>query len=264
MSWHLGYSGRAHVPAVEGAPAVSLRDLCITYPGFARPALVLDHLHLPAGQQLMLVGANGSGKSTLLKALAGLITPQQGSIQIHGRAAGACHHRVAYLAQLSELDWSFPIDVRRLALSGRFVHLGWLRRPTAADEQIVQHALDRLGIAHLARRQIGELSGGQQQRTLLARALVQQAQLLLFDEPLNAVDIDTRRIFQQTLAQLRTEGRSVIVATHDHGRLDEQVDQVLCLHDGRRLATPGPGARTPEPRACCGTIGQERVHDASA
>ncbi|MCC6579060.1 MAG: ATP-binding cassette domain-containing protein, partial [Phycisphaeraceae bacterium] len=185
------------------------------------------------------------GGATLIKAIAGLLPVQSGDIRIFGRGVGQCHHRVCYLAQRSEIDWRFPMDVHRLVMTGRYVHLGWLRHPRKIDEQIVMHTLDQLGIADLARRQIGELSGGQQQRALLARALVQQADLLLFDEPLNAVDVDTRHVFQLVLDQLRLEGKTIVIATHDHGRLDEQYDQVEYLHEGRQWrvnSSDGPDA----------------------
>ncbi len=198
-------------------------------------------LGVPVGASVALVGHNGSGKSTLLKAIAGLLTFSGGQIRIFGQLPGACHHRVAYLPQRGEVDWHFPINVRKLVLTGRYVHLGWLKRPRADDRRISDEALERLGLASLADRQIGQLSGGQQQRVLLARALAQEADLLLLDEPLNAVDAHTRETVATVLHDLKTQGKAMLVATHDLGRLEADFDGALYLHQGREIEPP-PGS----------------------
>lgn len=190
-------------------------------------------LSVARGQRVALVGHNGAGKSTLLKAAAGLIKPDSGSILVYGNAVGACHHRTAYLPQRSDVDWHFPITVNDLVMTGRYVHLGWLKRPGAADRHLVSAALDRLAIGDLAQRQIAELSGGQQQRALIARALVQQASLFLLDEPLNAVDESTRDIVDNVLNDHAKVGGSVLVATHDLGRLSESFDVAVYMKGGR-------------------------------
>ena len=164
-------------------------------------------LTVPVGAQVALIGANGAGKSTLFKAVAGLLPVRKGEVRIYGRPIGACHHRVAYLPQRSEIDWRFPMSPRRLAVTGRYVHRGWLQRPQPEDWRIVDTVLARLKIDDLAQRQIGQLSGGQQQRVMLARALVQGADLLLLDEPLNAVDAETRQIVAAVLAEERARAR---------------------------------------------------------
>jgi ABC-type Mn2+/Zn2+ transport system ATPase subunit len=233
---YLPYSRRRHTAALSGAPALTVERLSITYPGGTGPAVDAVDLLLPAGARVALVGANGSGKSTLLKAVAGLLRPQSGTIRIYGLPVGACHHRVAYLPQRSEVDWRFPVSVERLVLAGRYVHLGWLRRPGPADRRLVAEVLERLDLSDLAQRQIGALSGGQQQRALLARALVQGADLLLLDEPLNAVDARSRAIIADVLAQLRRIGKSALVATHHIDRLETEYDDVVALADGRRIA----------------------------
>ena len=127
-----------------------------------------------------------------MKAMAGLLKPKAGTIRLFGNPVGACHHRTAYLSQRSDLDWQFPVSVRELVLTGRYVHLGWFHRPGKKDEEIVGRAMRRLGIEQLAEKPTGDLSGGQQQRALLARALVQESSLFLLDEPLNALDEATR------------------------------------------------------------------------
>ena len=147
----------------------------------------------------------------------------------------SCLHRVAYLPQRGEIDWRFPMTVRELIQTGRYVHLGWLRRPGAGDRALVEQEIKRLRLEELADRQIGQLSGGQQQRALLARALVQGADLLLLDEPMNAVDVETRVILTGVLDDLRAEGKTAIIATHDIGRLESDFDDVLFLADGHHV-----------------------------
>ncbi len=235
------YSRRVHQDAVPGAPALEVRDLTAAYPGTRRLALKGVSLCVPVGARVALVGHNGAGKSTLLKAVAGLLPARSGSMAIHGNPPGACHHRVAYLPQRGEIDWRFPITLRKLVLTGRYVHLGWFKRPSRQDWHIADEVIDRLGLSALRERQISQLSGGQQQRALLARALAQEAELLLLDEPLNAVDTETRHLMIELLELLRHEQKTVMTATHDLGRLESDFDGALYLADGREIAPP-PGA----------------------
>ena len=237
------YSRHRHADPVAGAPAVQVALERLNYPGTAAPALVDIHLSVPVGARVALVGPNGAGKSTLLKAIAGLLAAPAGAVQIYGRPVGDCRHRVAYLPQRSDIDWRFPANVRQLVLTGRYVHLGWLKRPGRADQAVVTEHLEQLGLAPLAQRQIGELSGGQQQRALLARALAQEADLLLLDEPLNAVDADTRAVIAQVLNDLSRTGKTVVAATHDLGRLEADFNGALYLCEGREVAAP-PGSFT--------------------
>ncbi|GAB4119544.1 MAG: metal ABC transporter ATP-binding protein [Roseiflexaceae bacterium] len=234
----LHYSERRFAPALVGAPALELRQLSVTHIGRNTPALQHLSLTIAPGELVALIGPNGAGKSTILKTVAGLLKPTTGDVRIFGLPVGACHHRVAYLPQRGEIDWRFPISVERLVMTGRYVHLGWLRRPGRQDRQYTLETLERLGIAHLADRQIGELSGGQQQRALIARTLVQGADLILLDEPTNAIDAATRETIAQVLADLRRQGRTVIMATHDTDRLGE-FDRIIALRDGRMI-TPNP------------------------
>mgnify|MGYP001040010825 CR=1 FL=1 len=241
----LWYSRRTAAPKA-GAPAVSARGLQVAHPGAVAPAIEGVTLEVRSGTRVALVGPNGAGKSTLLKAIAGLLPAQRGELAVHGLPVGAYQHRVAYLPQRGEIDWRFPVTVRRLVLAGRYVHLGWLRSPRTADEAIVDALLERLGLSDLAERQIGELSGGQQQRALLARALAQEADLLLLDEPFNAVDADTYRLITTILAEQQRAGKTALVATHDLERLAEAFDRVVLLRDGR-IAGDMPAARYATP-----------------
>jgi ABC-type Mn2+/Zn2+ transport system ATPase subunit len=213
----------------------------VQYPRTTRLALDALTCCVPIGIRMALVSPNGAGKSTFLKAVAGLLPCSGGTIQVYGQCVGVCHHRVAYLPQRSQIDWAFPISVQRFVLTGRYVHLGWLRWPGSHDHALVAATLDRLGLRGLATRQIGQLSGGQQQRALLARALVQEADLHLLDEPLTAVDMDTRALLSALFRELQRQGETLLVATHDQHQLEEDFDGALYLQDGRAIPPP-PGA----------------------
>ncbi len=238
---YLPYGHRRHADAIPGAPALAARSVSAGYAGSVELALREVSLRVPAGARIALVGPNGSGKSTLLKAVAGLLPVKSGEIGVYGNPVGACHHRVAYLPQRGEIDWRFPISVRRLVTTGRYVHLGWLKRPGRKDREVVSEMLEDLGLSPLAERQIGQLSGGQQQRALLARALVQEGDLLLLDEPLNAVDANTRATISRVLFELQRRGKTMVVATHDLASLASEFDGALYLREGREVE-PEPGA----------------------
>src|SRR5665213_2661897 len=163
------YSSHHHGLPSPATPALECVHATVSYPRADRPAVHDVSLRVAQGTRVALIGANGAGKSTLLKAAAGLLPLSSGEICVHGSPPQGCCHRVAYLAQRGDLDWRFPMTVRNLVLTGRYVHLGWFRRPSRQDREIVDGAIDLLQIKDLTDRRIGELSGGQQQRTLLAR-----------------------------------------------------------------------------------------------
>jgi ABC-type Mn2+/Zn2+ transport system ATPase subunit len=234
------YGQRRHAEGQPGAPALQVSAVRFGYPGSSSPVLHDIHLTVPAGTRTALVGANGSGKSTLLKAVAGLLRPQAGTIRIAGLPVGACHHRVSYLPQRGDIDWRFPVTLERMVLAGCYVHLGWLRRPGRAESAQVAAVLEQLGLSDLIGRQISQLSGGQQQRALLSRALVQEADLLLLDEPLSAVDNASREVIAGVLDGLRRQGKTALVATHHLDRLAEEFDTVLAIADGVIQSQPAP------------------------
>jgi manganese/zinc/iron transport system ATP- binding protein len=235
------YGARAEAPLLPGAPALDIQNLAVAYPNTTSLAISNISLQIEPGELVALVGANGAGKSSLLKAIVGLVAPRAGRIRVFGAQYRDCRERVAYLPQRGEIDWRFPIAVERLVLTGRYVHVGWLRRPPAEDHQRAAQALAALGLAGLSGRQIGALSGGQQQRALLARALVQDADLLLLDEPFNAVDAATRETIAATLRTLKRQGKAALVATHDLDRLAQDFDRVIELRDGT-IAADWPAA----------------------
>ena len=234
------YCGHKHAHPKSDALAVETWDLSTGYPGDPRAALVDVNIAVPAGTCIALVGHNGAGKSTLLKTAAGLLSIRHGEMRILGHPIGHCHHRVVYLPQRSEIDWHFPMSVRKLVTSGRYVHLGWLRLPNKDDQNVVGSAMEELDILNLADRQISQLSGGQQQRVLLARAVAQGADLFLLDEPLNAIDAETRAVVSRVLKDLRKAGKTVIVATHFIDQLATEYDGAVYMSEGRQaVAAPG-------------------------
>ncbi len=232
----LNYSGRTHVDSVPDAPAIEIHDLHVRYDAKQGDALSGVTVTIPASARVALIGQNGAGKSTLLKTLVGLQAFSAGTVQIFGRSVRACHHRVAYLPQRGEIDWRFPISVRRFVLTGRYVHLGWLRQPKAHDVALVNQTLERLNLSSVADRLISDLSGGQQQRALLARAIVQESELLLLDEPFNNIDPETRILITNIVTELKSFGRTIVVATHDLSRLSEEFDYVAVIHGGTLAA----------------------------
>lgn len=214
-------------PAVPNTPALSLKNVRFRYPRSEGEVLEGISLTVHRGERVALVGPNGAGKSTLLHLIIGMETGHSGSVEVYGNPAHRCRHRVAIVPQRSSVDWRFPVTVRQVVLMGRYVHLGWFRRPRQEDRDRVDEALSTMGISALADRQVGELSGGQQQRVMLARTLAHDADLLLLDEPLNHVDITTQELIFHTLERLTDDGKAVIVSTHDLG--------VLTVHFSRAV-----------------------------
>lgn len=191
----------------------------------------LRHVSLTCscGQSLALIGPNGSGKSTLLKAIAGLVPLHQGVMRWRGDEVQRWSKEFAYLPQREEVDWSFPITVQALVEMGRYPHLGLWRKYAEEDERVVSEAMEKLGLIDLAGRQIGELSGGQQQRAFIARALAQEAHVLLLDEPFTGLDRPSADRLAELFSELTAEGRLVIAAHHDLESAGELFDLALLL-----------------------------------
>ncbi|MBI4492903.1 MAG: metal ABC transporter ATP-binding protein [Chloroflexi bacterium] len=226
-------------PAAPGTGLV-IQDLSVAYDH----RLVLDGVSVACahGEILGLLGPNGAGKSTLLKAIVGLVPRAGGSIGLDGMPlgrGGAPSTRLAYVPQRHEVDWDFPLTVEDVVLLGRQGRLGLLGRPGKADRQAAHAALERLGMGPQRRALIGELSGGQQQRVFLARALAQEGDVLLLDEPLTGVDATTQAIVLDLLADLRSRGLATVLATHDLAEAARVCDR-LCLLNGRVMAFGPP------------------------
>ena len=169
---------------------------------------------LNVGERLAVVGPNGAGKSTLLKVIAGVLTPTEGQVQIYGQEPGG-HICIAYLPQRSQVDWHFPVTVADVVMMGRVGKLGLFRNPRSRDWDIVYQSLQIVGMNHLSKRQINQLSGGQQQRMFIARALAQEAELMLMDEPLTGLDVNSHEEVFGILDELRDVGVTVLVSLHD-------------------------------------------------
>jgi len=218
-------------------PYLVIEDATVSYNG--RPALDAVTMNVPHGAQVAIVGPNGAGKSTLFKALVGLLPLGGGRVLLHGRAPGGQADPIAYVPQREEIDWSFPVTVSDVVMMGRYGRLGWLRRPQAADREVVARCLDELGIAALAGRAIGELSGGQQQRVFLARALAQEPHVLLLDEPFTGVDVNAKETILGLLERLREQHITVLVSTHDMQTAAQRFELVALLN-GRLVAYGAP------------------------
>ena len=190
------------------------------------------------GEQIAIVGPNGAGKSTLLKLIVGTLKPGQGQVRVFGHGPSG-HICIGYVPQRSQIDWSFPVTVEDVVMMGRVGQIGMFRWPRRNDWKQVRRSLERVNASHLAKKQIGELSGGQQQRIFIARALAQQAELLLLDEPLSGLDIPSQDAIFEVLDSLRPDGVTVLVATHDLNMAAERFDRVMLLN--RRIVAFGPG-----------------------
>lgn len=187
---------------------------------------------LQGGTICALLGVNGSGKSTLFKSIMGLVKLSQGEIRLCGLPVNQALKRnlVAYVPQSEEVDWQFPVSVYDVVMMGRYGYMNFLRIPTALDRQKVQEAMERVNIAHLANRQIGELSGGQKKRVFLARAIAQQSQIILLDEPFTGVDVDTENAIMGLLKQLRADGHLILVSTHNLSTVPSFCDQAVMIN----------------------------------
>ncbi|RRQ26851.1 metal ABC transporter ATP-binding protein [Rhodococcus sp. Eu-32] len=211
------------------SPALDVAGVGVRYRDVT--ALVDASLTLQPGRICGLVGMNGSGKSTLFKAIMGVVRPDSGSIRIFGgppvdaRKSGT----VSYVPQSESVDWTFPISVREVVMMGRYGKQNWMRSPRAQDRRAVTEALDRVELTELADRQIGQLSGGQRKRAFVARAIAQEAALLLLDEPFAGVDKRTESTITRLLRELTSAGASVLVSTHDLHGLPDLCDEAVLL-----------------------------------
>ena len=214
------HHGHHHELVIEGL-SVSYRDIL---------ALSGVSMATSCGNRVALIGPNGAGKSTLLKAIAGLVPKSSGEIRWRGTAVRKWSREFAYLPQREEVDWSFPITVRGLVEMGRYPQTGWWRKFSEDDTRAVDTALESLNLNDLQDRQIRELSGGQQQRAFLARAIAQEAHVLLLDEPFTGLDRNAALLLADLLAKLSGEGRLIIASHHELVSAPDLFDEVLVLN----------------------------------
>ncbi|BFM39652.1 metal ABC transporter ATP-binding protein [Synechocystis sp. LKSZ1] len=212
------------------SPSIEIQNLTVAYHG--KVALHGASLQLQAGSICGLVGMNGAGKSTLFKAIMGFVPPRSGRVLIQGLSVRQAQkrHWLAYVPQAEEVDWQFPVSVHEVVMMGRYGYLNFLRMPRPEDKARVRRSLEQVELWDLRDRQIGELSGGQKKRAFLARALAQQAAILLLDEPFAGVDVKTEKLMIDLLIQLRDLGHTILISTHNLDSITTFCDQVVLIN----------------------------------
>jgi manganese/zinc/iron transport system ATP- binding protein len=229
-------------PRPEHPPEIPLaiHDLTVAY--HRKPVLWDIELNIPEGKLVGIVGPNGAGKSTLLKACLDLIPLTSGWAHVYGKPYRKNRHRVAYVPQRESVDWDFPVNALDVVAMGAYRRLGWFHRVSKAETERAMDALEQVGIGHLALRQISQLSGGQQQRVFLARALMQDADLYLMDEPFAAVDAATEEAIVELLRKLSDRGKTCLVVHHDLATVTTYFDWLVLIN--MRVVADGPAAET--------------------
>jgi ABC-type Mn2+/Zn2+ transport system ATPase subunit len=209
---------------------IRVENVSVNYGGTF--ALQNASLHVNGGSICALIGVNGAGKSTLFKAIMGFVTPTAGSVYIDGLPIRPAQKRglVGYVPQAEEVDWAFPVSVWDVVLMGRYGFMNFMRIPSAHDKQVAEKALRRMDMWAYRDRQIGALSGGQRKRAFLARALAQEAKIMLMDEPFTGVDANTEQMVIQLLGELRDEGDTILISTHDLNSIESFCDHVAFVN----------------------------------
>ena len=226
-------------PDVTVVPPLSIHDMTVAY---QRKPVIWDIDYVaPAGKLVAIVGPNGAGKSTLINAALELIPRASGQVRFFGEPYRKQRHRVGYVPQRESVDWAFPVSALDVVVLGLYRKVGWCLPVLPRHRKTALAALDRVGMADYAHRQIRRLSGGQQQRVFLARALVQDADLYLMDEPFTGVDAATERAIVEILRELRSLGKTALVVHHDLQTVTEYFDEVILLN--MRLVATGPVER---------------------
>lgn len=208
--------------------AVEVHDLTVAY--HKRPVLYGIDVEIAPGKLVGIMGPNGAGKSTLIKAIMGLIPPINGWVRIFGESGAKGLQRVGYVPQRESVDWDFPVNVMDVVLMGRYGRLGIGRRPRAEDRDVARACLEKVGMLPFADRQISNLSGGQQQRVFLARALAQESDLYLMDEPFAGVDATTEAAIVNLLRELKARGKTILVVHHDLTSAKDYFDTLLLIN----------------------------------
>ena len=236
-----------------GPWSLRVENLSAGYIG--HPVLENVSLQLPRGSMAGVVGPNGAGKSTLLKGMLGLLDEARGTVRVLGLPLSAARNRVAYVPQRSSVDWDFPATVLDVVVMGRYGRLPWWRWPSGAERAKAVQALERVGLAHLGDRRISDLSGGQQQRVFLARALAQEAELYLLDEPLAGIDATSESVISGLLKEIAHSGGTVVAVHHDLSTVPDYFDQVVLVN--RRVVACGPTAEVFTPTLLQKTYGNQ-------
>src|SRR5687768_13355569 len=214
-----------HGPAV---PALEVHDLTVSY--HRKPVVWNVDRAVPPGKLVGILGPNGAGKSTLIKAVMGLIPLSSGWVQVFGRPVDSQRDKVGYVPQRESVDWTFPVTAMDVVLMGRYGTIPWYKRIGRREKDLARKALDKVGMLPYADRQISNLSGGQQQRVFLARALVQDSEIYLMDEPFAGVDAATESAIVKLLQDLRAAGKTVLLVHHDLQTAKEYFDMLILLN----------------------------------
>ena len=219
------------MPATLPRLDIAVENVSVTYNN-ARLALYNATCTVEPGTITALVGPNGSGKSTLFKSIMGFLRPSQGQVRVGGFPVQKAQKQqlMAYVPQSDEVDWNFPVSVFDVVMMGRYGYMNLLRIPRAKDRRLVMESLERVGMVPFRDRQIGELSGGQKKRAFLARALAQEGKVILLDEPFTGVDVKTEKGIVDLLLQLRDEGHTILVSTHDLASIATFCDRTILLN----------------------------------
>jgi manganese/iron transport system ATP-binding protein len=231
-----------HTNHQEDKPILDIHEVSVRYNG--RYALDGITFHLHAGERVAVVGPNGAGKSTLFKVIAGVLQPTSGQVNVFG-SGPLGHICIAYIPQRNQVDWRFPVTVADVVMMGRSAKLRPFSWPSKQDWKLVREALATVEMSDLSGRQISQLSGGQQQRMFIARALAQEAELMLMDEPLSGLDMPAQESLLSLLGKLQQKRVTVIVATHDLDQAARYFDRILLLN--RRLVGFGPASQVLQP-----------------
>jgi manganese/iron transport system ATP-binding protein len=238
------------VPHDRASPVLEVTDLCVRL----GETIALEDISfsLSRGDSVAVVGPNGAGKSTLFRAIAGILERESGTIKVYGSTPDS-HTCIAYVPQASVVDWSFPVSVYDVVMMGRTRRIGMFRRASRADKRLVYQCLEMVNMEDLADRQIGELSGGQKQRVFIARALAQDAEIVLMDEPLTGLDVGSQNGIFGLLRSLTERGVTILVSTHDLDVAAERFARIMLLN--RTLVAFGAPEQVMQPELLLPTFG---------
>lgn len=220
----------------DASKALRVENLTVSYQ--ENEVLQDISFYIDTGKLIGIVGPNGAGKSTLIKAVLGLVSIDRGKIRIYGKALNQMRESIAYVPQRADIDWNFPIVVKKTVLLGTYPRLGILKRPKRKDKDWAMECLKKVGMENYANSQIGELSGGQQQRVFVARALAQKAECYFFDEPFIGIDVTSENIIINILRELRNEGKTIFVVHHDLTKVEGFFDDIILIN--KELIGVGP------------------------
>ncbi len=207
---------------------ISVKNLTVSYQ--KKPAIKSINLKITEGSIVGIIGPNGAGKSTLIKAILGLLPYDTGEVKIFGKNLDESRKKISYIPQREQFDWDFPINVEDVVMMGRYSHLGMFSFPGKKDKEIVQEKIQKVGMQDFRTRQIRNLSGGQQQRIFLARALAQESDIYLMDEPFVGVDAKTERTIFDLMNELKEQNKTILVVHHDLGKVTEYFDKLILIN----------------------------------